>query len=1199
MSSVTSHVPFIPEAPASVVLHGQSFIPTAPASVENAKAQIGIFREHAIAMVGNLQQQHSSLGISSEKLQRIYAQAQQKIEAIHQRLSATIGSAEGAMVNINEMPEMPQVVEALLRGEIDISRLTLNGAERAQLESWMSGCRNQQIQLFHMEGQKEALEQKLKTVSEAHVPVTVEMRKLITIQSEIQQLRVSVQRSRRMIGEFLVNKEQLPLLQVDLILDASAEAKNSGNVPIAVDKQLALIKLSKNLQRTIEQSAGYAAERDSFAKEYWEVEAALTPTGSSTADLRASALNELESKRDQAHQKYLKSQEAVDALFKELGTLGAEFGRKDSHLELAELRRALQRETKESARHVVTRDSYEKQYEKIKAAHDTLLLTGNAEENLQKSASTLKELEKQQEEAYLQYEYSQQQVRGLLEGLKKWGTHFNSGDIHVRLVQLRKELHRATDESTHRAAERDSFAQNCKVAQSRLTTIITAEKELPKAEKVLLEQEESLNEKNNQKTKLQDQLSLLGDAESLPQIQKESRASIKKELEQLQTTVTTLEQEIKEQRTHIAGLKKEVEQKASVQSDLAKWEQKRDKAVQQYEKSQEQMGSLLTRLERLGTDFGTRDIHRLEHALQRAESEIVTLVRDAQVEVARAVAEELEPESSTQISAWHLASLGAKGWRGHWIRRMAEGPFAIKSYQVAVKVFNRMAAAARFPINEPTAEMDSQRADEFVEFQRTGTLERRAGVIGVKGVYRFQAVFSRAQIKGQLHSFRVQKLSEQPRMKIEKELQIGVQFFHNTLMPLNTTFDAWINIKVQNAVMDFFGKIFGNKGISSLNRQEPHLVNGYDSQLTSVDSQKTLFSALRHAITVDINEKDPEIRQANSKQAAKELITAALLKELKNRGVTSLEEFANSGKRLALHLNSVSLVTPDDIRPALNRMNIHQEDERAMLNDQLTALHAWEEVKEWELNGVKIAVELKVNGFNFGVNRGAVDWDLGLDNQYAINKRAMEGLREDVNAFCRKADETLGPTKEPSPELVLAKQNVETLMRDIEAMMEDEKAYLEYLKGDKENGGKEKGRNQYEIGAKILNLTHLMSTNIRPSPNEEENIPGLQGAFNCKSGKDRTGIMDGVAKTLAVMAEERGGGDQGLHYSHQEFMAQPELKKRFAQILVPLLLEGGGLEITAQNTGMIGYKVQQEARLFGMPLEQFLTLQGFSALAPG
>ncbi len=126
-----------------------------------------------------------------------------------------------------------------------------------------------------------------------------------------------------------------------------------------------------------------------------------------------------------------------------------------------------------------------------------------------------------------------------------------------------------------------------------------------------------------------------------------------------------------------------------------------------------------------------------------------------------------------------------------------------------------------------------------------------------------------------------------------------------------------------------------------------------------------------------------------------------------------------------------------------------------------------------------------------------------------------------------------------------------------------------------------------------------MSTNIRRSPNEEENIPGLQGAFNCKSGKDRTGIMDGVAKTLAVMAEERGGGDQGLHYSHQEFMAQPELKKRFAQILVPLLLEGGGLEITAQNTGMIGYKVQQEARLFGMPLEQFLTLQGFSALAPG
>ena len=43
-----------------------------------------------------------------------------------------------------------------------------------------------------------------------------------------------------------------------------------------------------------------------------------------------------------------------------------------------------------------------------------------------------------------------------------------------------------------------------------------------------------------------------------------------------------------------------------------------------------------------------------------------------------------------------------------------------------------------------------------------------------------------------------------------------------------------------------------------------------------------------------------------------------------------------------------------------------------------------------------------------------------------------------------------------------------------------------------------------------------------------------------------------------------------------------------------LLMEGGGLEITALNTDVKGYKVGSEIRLFGMTVKDFLQVKGLS-----
>ncbi|KIC71288.1 hypothetical protein DB44_DZ00010 [Candidatus Protochlamydia amoebophila] len=143
---------------------------------------------------------------------------------------------------------------------------------------------------------------------------------------------------------------------------------------------------------------------------------------------------------------------------------------------------------------------------------------------------------------------------------------------------------------------------------------------------------------------------------------------------------------------------------------------------------------------------------------------------------------------------------------------------------------------------------------------------------------------------------------------------------------------------------------------------------------------------------------------------------------------------------------------------------------------------------------------------------------------------------------------------------------LQSLLDDITFLMESPKAYLD-------------GDNQYEIGAKIINLSNGMD-NIQK---------GTKCAFNCMSGKDRTGMMDGVAKTFAIMNEING-----KFPSHEELKSDPEVRKQFREIFVPIMKEMGGLDITRINTGATGYKVGKEAKLAGLPEEEFLEMMGLS-----
>lgn len=577
--------------------------------------------------------------------------------------------------------------------------------------------------------------------------------------------------------------------------------------------------------------------------------------------------------------------------------------------------------------------------------------------------------------------------------------------------------------------------------------------------------------------------------------------------------------------------------------------------------------------------LNSNGIKNLSKRVKSIQNEIAKVVSQAQIEALVEASGALEKNVKSKV-----ATLAQGGLSAGFIRLVACIPKINTCFHRAVEAYKEgmeyLDKASKQVVPQPTNEVDQDRYQEFEAFQAgKSQLKRRAGVIGIDGTYRIQAAFSQDTVKKQLDSFIAQSLCDIERKTISKEVSIAVngekQTITSHLIPLNSSFDSYL--KAPKAI---FGKIFGNKGISAANRQEPHLINGWMSTLTKKNGG-IFFRAFRHGILADKNESNLEIRAANSKKAAQELLQTALLQEIADRGLT-IEQAAK--QTIELNLNSVSLVTPDSLRS----IGSGGADEKTMLADQIRALKSFEGkdqkliIKTADGQEVTIPVQVQVNTFNFGVNAGAVGklkfapgLTFGLEVQYEENKKALEGLEKQFKKLNIPAKIRSVPGQDASAvrnQLYKKLGEAQSLMQDIRTLMNDKKAYLD-------------GDNQYEIGAKIIVLTNLMDIIFKHTGR-----PGIHVAFNCMSGKDRSGIMDAMGKAFASYAKSHKG-----HYPTHEELKTQKVQKELSDILIPLLLESGNLEITEINTGAMGYKVESEAKLLGMPLEVFLNVQGLSA----
>jgi len=295
------------------------------------------------------------------------------------------------------------------------------------------------------------------------------------------------------------------------------------------------------------------------------------------------------------------------------------------------------------------------------------------------------------------------------------------------------------------------------------------------------------------------------------------------------------------------------------------------------------------------------------------------------------------------------------------------------------------------------------------------------------------------------------------------------------------------------------------------------------------------------------------IRRSAAKNRSLEIVTAALIQnEDKLTAALNYDPDADPPQpKPKIQLSSLSLLTPDWARSG-------KGNERAMLRDQL---QAWDDasglqtltVLDADGNEVEVEVEVEVAAFNFGVNAFAMDTKGQLAGGHSFSKRANTAamkilIGEPGEPTWQDAENNLGiplggqvgqwlldqcgghaPPPPPGGE-------GRTSWRWSETMKPTQGTYcwIEY-EGDriKEGGAvitpqntphppkwnqvallgqqihqiwesdsyRTAGEDPYKIVSRIALVTHMI---------------GNDPAFNCKSGKDRTGNLDVEVKHLAL-----------------------------------------------------------------------------------
>lgn len=358
-----------------------------------------------------------------------------------------------------------------------------------------------------------------------------------------------------------------------------------------------------------------------------------------------------------------------------------------------------------------------------------------------------------------------------------------------------------------------------------------------------------------------------------------------------------------------------------------------------------------------------------------------------------------------------------------------------------------------------------------------------------------------------------QELNRMPWKPIAREVPMfdkagGMQMLTSTMMPSNRLGNG------ESMRRD------GIYGVTSADRANVHATNMWSSELTVRQpdgSSRTLFRGMRHGVHDAFGIKDPALRRQANINRVKEFYTAAL------HAQPELLQAAMEGKTVKLPVVSTSLLGP----------NWFIRKETSMLANQNAA---WTDactngVCELSIGGKTVRVEPKVITFNYAVDMWSQSFGLhAWRNTQAQND---EGLRQLIGSGADIDPQShVGQFLSTCPDEGL-KSKVRLLAEQI-GSMRTSGAYKKW------------GSDPYAMPARIALLAHLT---------------GAMPAYNCKSGKDRTGQMDVAVKTLAFQLDQ-GKLPDPLKPATQE--------SKF--IMNKMAANSGNMEVQQYNTGLAGSK---------------------------
>lgn len=362
----------------------------------------------------------------------------------------------------------------------------------------------------------------------------------------------------------------------------------------------------------------------------------------------------------------------------------------------------------------------------------------------------------------------------------------------------------------------------------------------------------------------------------------------------------------------------------------------------------------------------------------------------------------------------------------------------------------------------------------------------------------------------------------------------------------------------------------GIRGISSNDRKSEHLLNAWETELKN--GEKVLFSGMRHGCTSKKESRTKEMIQMAIYQQLKEQQKQQTPGEQQAQGEQQTQQTKDSilnnlldNEVIELNLSSTQLLTHTNIAGDKD-IGLNQIEELKKYSTQQNPNGEPPGTIEFTLdlpNNQTKKVKLKLNllTFNFGVNL-QTRWHLGRSKEEdAIN---LENLQKLLGKdFFEEKNNTTIPSGilKNTLDAIDTEINNQSRNQSKKAELEKEKKILLELATQIKQlwrSGKYRAadKNPYAMPARIALLTYKL---------------GYVSSFNCKSGKDRTGVLDAEIKNLAAYIEVNG--------------KVPDYTKEPTQVdkenLSNMHSNCGSKEVLIACTGVMGSKIPFMPNFYG------------------